>query len=336
MTQDEGERMRPGLVAVLSLFAVVSAIAFLAAPARAGGGDLEGGGEPQVQLFADIVFPADVVHSGVPLPIRVQVVDQTSAPVEGVAVAASADGATVTPSAAVTDAYGIARFTFTAQVTRATEFTIAIMASSPGAIADLDEVHVFAIPVAQPRPILTRAETVSASLGLAALLTTLATTEFGKYGLFNVIVFPLYSRLKKEEVLDHFVRGQIYGYIAAHPGEHYNSLKDALKVTNGTLAHHLRMLEMQGFVKSAREGIYKRFYPVEMQIPRDKGIRLSDLQHNILALIRDDGGPTQHEIAQRLDVSQQTVSYNLRALGREGLVRMEKVGRSIRYFPEDT
>ncbi|MGI0149575.1 MAG: winged helix-turn-helix transcriptional regulator, partial [Thermoplasmata archaeon] len=145
-------------------------------------------------------------------------------------------------------------------------------------------------------------------------------------------LLPLYSKIKREDVLDHFVRGQIYGYIMSHPGEHYNSLKDALKVTNGTLAHHLRTLEMGGFIKADRDGVFKRFYPVEMQIPRHKGIRLSDLQENMLTLIRSDGGPTQQDIADRLGVSQQTVSYNLRQLDREGLVRMEKLGRIKRYF----
>ncbi|HEV8594995.1 MAG TPA: helix-turn-helix domain-containing protein, partial [Thermoplasmata archaeon] len=85
-----------------------------------------------------------------------------------------------------------------------------------------------------------------------------------------------------------------------------------------------------------RDGIYKRFYPVEMSIPRDKGIRLSDLQEHMLVLIQNDGGPTQQDIADRLCVSQQTVSYNLRHLSREGLIRMEKLGRTKRYFPTET
>ncbi|MEK6852215.1 MAG: MarR family transcriptional regulator, partial [Candidatus Thermoplasmatota archaeon] len=244
--------------------------------------------------------------------------------------------ATIAPSSAMTDANGLARFTFTAHVAEVREFTVHFATDLSNAIQDRGEFLVVALPPA-PRPILTRPETVGAGVGLAALLAAvLASTEFGKYGLWSFLFFPLYTRLRREEVLDHFVRGQIYGYIMSHPGEHYNFLKEALKVTNGTLAHHLRTLEMQGFVKADRDGIYKRFYPVEMQIPRDKGIRLSDLQHHILTLVRDDGGPTQQEIADRLEVSQQTISYNLRALGREGLVRMERVGRAKRYFASET
>ncbi|TLZ56909.1 MAG: MarR family transcriptional regulator, partial [Methanobacteriota archaeon] len=146
-------------------------------------------------------------------------------------------------------------------------------------------------------------------------------------------IFPLYSRLKKEEVLDHFVRGQIYGYIVSHPGQHYNSMRADLKVTNGTLAHHLRTLEMMGFIKSYREGVFKRFYPIEVSVPQGRGVQLSDLQTHILEMIRGGSGPTQADIASRLEVTQQTVSYNLRTLSREGAIRLEKDGRNTRYYP---
>jgi DNA-binding transcriptional ArsR family regulator len=99
-----------------------------------------------------------------------------------------------------------------------------------------------------------------------------ASTESAGFSLFNIFAFPLYSRIKKEEVLDHFVRGQIYGFIVSNPGEHYNSIRERLKVTNGTLSYHLRTLEVQGFIKSRKESIYRRFYPVEMKFPRDKGV----------------------------------------------------------------
>ena len=328
--------MRCALLALVGLLAAGLALTLVSAPARAGGGDLEGGGEPRIQLVASIESTGDVVRTDAPLPFRVRIVDQTDTPIEDIEVSARAEGATVTPAVGLTDAFGLAHFTFTAHATEMKEFTISVITNLSGAIQGREELVVIVLPPAPVRPLLTGTETVGAGIGIAAILAALASTEPGKYGLWNLVLFPLYTRLKREEVLDHFVRGQIYGYIMSHPGEHYNSLKDALKVTNGTLAHHLRTLEVQGFIKSDRDGVYKRFYPVEMQIPRDKGIRLSDLQHHILTLIRDTGGSSQQEIADRLLVSQQTVSYNLRALSREGLVRMEKAGRTKRYLPAET
>ncbi len=164
----------------------------------------------------------------------------------------------------------------------------------------------------------------------------IASTESAGFSLFNIIAFPMYSRIKKEEVLDHFVRGQIYGYIVSNPGEHYNSIREALKVTNGNLAYHLRTLEVQGFIKSRKEGLYRRFYPVEMRFPRDEGVKLSDLQMAILQLTRERPAPTQKEIASELEISQQVASYNLRVLAMKGLVHVRKEGRKRLYHEADS
>ncbi|MBU4032525.1 MAG: winged helix-turn-helix transcriptional regulator [Candidatus Thermoplasmatota archaeon] len=167
--------------------------------------------------------------------------------------------------------------------------------------------------------------------GLIALLA-IGSTEAGRYAFMKSLILPLYSRLKKDDLLDHFVRGQIYGYIMSHPGEHYNHIKMKLDVTNGTLSHHLRALEFQGFIKSQRDGTYKRFYPTDMKIPRTKGIQLSDLQLGILDTIRQSPGISQKEIATREGISQQSVSYNLSLLVRMGILDSTKEGIRKRYF----
>lgn len=164
----------------------------------------------------------------------------------------------------------------------------------------------------------------------------IASTESAGFSLFNIFAFPLYTRIKKDEVLDHFVRGQIYGYIVSNPGKHYNSIREKLKVTNGTLSYHLRTLEVQGFIKSRKESIYRRFYPIEMRFPRDKGVKLSDMQMTILAALRRRPAPTQKDIAEDLGISQQVASYNLRILARKGFVQVRKEGRKRMYYPDDS
>lgn len=177
---------------------------------------------------------------------------------------------------------------------------------------------------------------VQAGALIAAVASlAVASTESAGFSLFNIFAFPLYSRIKKEEVLDHFVRGQIYGFIVSNPGEHYNSIREKLKVTNGTLSYHLRTLEVQGFIKSRKESIYRRFYPVEMKFPRDKGVKLSDLQIAILELTRMRPAPTQKEIADELEISQQVASYNLRILTMKGFVSVRKEGRKRMYHEID-
>jgi predicted transcriptional regulator len=167
--------------------------------------------------------------------------------------------------------------------------------------------------------------------GLIAIVL-LGSTEAGRYAIMKSLVMPLYSRLKKDELLDHFVRGQIYGFIMSHPGEHYNHIKSKLEVTNGTLSHHLRALEFQGYIKSQRDGTYKRFYPTDMKVPRTKGIQLSDLQLGIVDAIRQSPGISQKDIALREGISQQSVSYNLSLLERMGILDSARDGARKKYF----
>ena len=171
---------------------------------------------------------------------------------------------------------------------------------------------------------------------LAIVAIGAGATESGKYAIMKVVLIPLYSRVKKEEVLDHFVRGQIYGYIMSHPGQHYNAIKQELKVTNGTLSHHLKTLEKQGFVKSHRDGTYKRFYPMGTTLSKNKGIRLSDLQISILDNLRQTPGMTQSEVAKTIGMSQQSISYNISILCRNDIIRYERNGvRKHYYINED-
>src|SRR2546422_667386 len=118
--------------------------------------------------------------------------------------------------------------------------------------------------------------------GLAAFLSW---TEPGRHAIFGAF-FPLYTRLKKEEVLDHFVRGQVFGVIKTEPGTHFTEIRDNLGLSNGTLSYHLRTLEVAGFIRSEREGMYKRFFAADAQSDRGgEGIRLSTLQKSLVEIL---------------------------------------------------
>jgi hypothetical protein len=87
-------------------------------------------------------------------------------------------------------------------------------------------------------------------------------TEVGLYA-FLLPFVALFTRIKSEKVLDHFRRGQIYGFIIATPGAHYRQIKEKLEIGNGTLAYHLHVLEREGLIKSQNDGLKKLFYPTK-------------------------------------------------------------------------
>lgn len=155
----------------------------------------------------------------------------------------------------------------------------------------------------------------------------IAGTEIGRYKFLSLIFIPLYNKIHHDKVFDNYTRGQIQGYIKARPGEHYNAIKNALELKNGILAHHLRILEKEGYVISKRDGFYTRFYP--------KGMNVSEpetLERNLVHIIDTQPGITQHKIISSLDLSQQIVSYNLIKLVREYKIRYEQHGREKRYY----
>ncbi len=150
---------------------------------------------------------------------------------------------------------------------------------------------------------------------------------------FLLLIIPLYTKLKREKILDHFVRGKIYGYILANPGEHYNAIREALDLTNGSLAHHLRTLEREGFIKSKRFGIYRRFYPMNMKMPKEE-FEIKEIQKTILGVIEKNPGISQKEIASNINLTPPTVNYHIGILSHEGLVHVSRNGRKTECYLE--
>jgi predicted transcriptional regulator len=174
----------------------------------------------------------------------------------------------------------------------------------------------------------------TAGISTAAILG-FAITETGKYKILTLLslAIPLYTRVQKQDILDQFVRGQIYAVIKTNPGVHYNKIMDKIDVKNGTLSYHLHMLEQTGMIKSRREGLrYRAFYTTNMTFPKEERYRLTDLQIRILETIKSNEGLNQREIADILDEKPQTISYNIKVLQQADLVSLVKKGRKTRCY----
>lgn len=185
-------------------------------------------------------------------------------------------------------------------------------------------------------------ETVA--VGTSSTITGLAfvgfaLTETGKYKLLALLALtlPMFTQERKEDVLDHFVRGEIYGFIKANPGTHYNQMMRELDIKNGTLSYHLYILEKTGIIKSRKEGVrYRVFYPTDMKFPEEEGYRLTELQIKIMDLIRKNPGANQKKLCKILDEKHQTISYNIKVLQQAGLIEVQKEGRKRKCFIAQT
>jgi predicted transcriptional regulator len=138
------------------------------------------------------------------------------------------------------------------------------------------------------------------------------------------------------------MRGQIYGFIQANPGTHYNFIKRALKLNNGTLAYHLNVLETEELVYSTNDRFYRRFYPAEARIPQIEGnngitythVQLNATQDKIIHTIQAQQGLTQKEIAKLVGKSTQVVNYNINEMAQLGLVKLKREGNKTKCFTQ--
>ena len=303
----------------------------LASQAAAADGttDLDGG-DGQTQVFVTVQSAFDLAENGHPIPMEVVVTDVHGLPQGSVPVVLSASTGTVSPDRVVTDATGKASFTFSADVPEDTVVRITGRTELQDAAQGIDAfvVRVIRLP---PPPIYAQAQIVSLGI-LSGLVAFVSSTEPGRHAILGLF-YPLYTRIKREEILDHFVRGQVFGTIRTEPGVHFTAIRDTLGLSNGGLSYHLRTLEVAGFIRSARDGLYKRFYPSEgKETASDQGIRLSGLQKRLLDLLRRHPATPQRELARSVDVTQQSVSYNLRILQELGLVESLGGRRHRRYL----
>lgn len=310
----------------------MAVFAFLAVPlptAAADGSTGYDSGAADPQLVVHVSSDFDLVETGHAIPLRILVEDINGVPQPGVPVVLTATAGRVVPDRATTDETGWATSTFFAD--DAEDETVRITAQSdlPGSAGGIDQIRVRAVALPPP-PIYADAAALSA--GFVPALLAAFWSESGRTS-FAGLLFPLYTRLKREEVLDHFVRGQIFGAVRTRPGVSFTELRRLLGLSNGSLSYHVRILELQGFLRSYRDGVHRRYVPAGMpDAPQPEGARLSDLQCRLLDELRQNPEVTQRNLAAQVGVTQQCVSYNLLFLRRQGAVDRVREGRSARYL----
>jgi predicted transcriptional regulator len=140
----------------------------------------------------------------------------------------------------------------------------------------------------------------------------------------------VYTKMRREQLLEHKVRANIFDYINKNPGVHYRGIMNDLKLQMGVLTHHLNMLEQEQYIKSAQDGMYRRFYPFNASV--NSGLVLNEVQQKILQYIRDRPGVSQADLARNLGYTRKVVYYHVKILSNAGFIHVETAGRESRCF----
>ncbi len=182
---------------------------------------------------------------------------------------------------------------------------------------------------------------VSTSL-LSLCLVFVLNTEWMRIAALNGGL-AIIGMVRRRDYDGEFQRGRVVGYLVANPGVHFRALLGALDMSNGQLAHHLKVLEDQELLWRRRDGRMMRYYPSTVnQMLDDENLPVplltpdpNSLQGKILSLLDATGNDiinlSQKELSDRLKSSQQLISHHLKTLENYGLIERDKVGLRYRY-----
>ena len=190
-----------------------------------------------------------------------------------------------------------------------------------------EEIRTFSIPNMSLRNIFV-------VLSIASIGFQFQRSENMKYLTFKFFI-PLYSRLQKDTLADDPTRQNLLRIIYAEPGANFTQLKEKLGLHNGTLAHHLHILENHKTITSHTSGRQRLFFPFgsENRINISNSLITNRTQKKIINIVKDNPGITQSMISQQLKVSRQKVNYHVNSLVSNSILKIEKQGRITRLYP---
>ena len=182
-------------------------------------------------------------------------------------------------------------------------------------------------PVYPPDDIPIAPVAVGATSTLAALF--LAFRENARWLVLKVPLIPLYSRITNGQVLQQKRRNDIYEYIQENPGASFSDIMKVFDLKNGVASYHLTKLEKEGYIKSKRDKVYRRFYPMGMDVG---GVSTSQFQDRILETIEKSPGISQSDLSTLFGVSNQVINYHIKFLARENMLEVTKDGTKTKCF----
>jgi predicted transcriptional regulator len=130
------------------------------------------------------------------------------------------------------------------------------------------------------------------------------------------------------------VRKGIFQYISLNPGVHFREIQRALQIAIGALDYHLKFLEKNEVIAVKDEGHYRRYYPRNKFDTKSKSILSflrQEIPRGIILFLIENKKCTHSKILSNFSISGATLSYHLKRMQAEGLLKSEKKGREIEY-----
>ncbi|WP_198003773.1 winged helix-turn-helix transcriptional regulator [Methanococcoides burtonii] len=146
-------------------------------------------------------------------------------------------------------------------------------------------------------------------------------------------ILPLlggYERVRRSNTLDNLNRKKLYGFIQSRSGAYFNEIVKRTGLNRGTVRYHVDVLETQHMIVSHKvNGKIRYFQNGSTYDEKEKtviaGLR-DDIDRRIVLEILNNGCNTNGALAERIGVSASTMSWHIRRLMEQEIVRGDKEG----------
>lgn len=171
-------------------------------------------------------------------------------------------------------------------------------------------------------------------IGTGGIGILLSRREDTKYSMVSLFISPLYSRLRRGQILGLRNRSEIYSRIVNNPGINFSQLLEMGDMGNGTLVHHLEVLQREKYISSRTIIGRKIFFP--KNVGNNFRVNISNFpfskkQKLIIDYLLGNGPSTMSELQNALHLKQPTVSYNIRKLLQIGIITASYGKRNAVY-----
>lgn len=147
-------------------------------------------------------------------------------------------------------------------------------------------------------------------------------------------------RVGVKNVMDNPARSGIYDAIRAAPGIHLRALSNRAAMPLSTLRYHLAVLQDHHKITALNEDGHLRFYENSGTYTAAQQRVLKHLRNtttrDILIGIQEHPGSSRQEIAETVGISGPAVTWHIKKLIEDRIIRQERDGRAVRYRIDET
>lgn len=143
------------------------------------------------------------------------------------------------------------------------------------------------------------------------------------------------GKLSLEDIFQNQHRALIIETILEHPGIHFSELQTISELVQGNLQYHIQTLERYRIIRSEQVGQYKVFFARLENNPL-RGVNLefmkSETTFRVYEYIHNHPGTHLKSIARYLGKSKATISYHVKKMTENHILRTEEEGTAKRLF----